>query len=116
LEPGWPALVAGAFSMGTGEYISVTNQNEPVHAEVTLESEMLSLGALIPLLPYLAGLPMLAATLVITAVALVTGGMFVGHLTGRPVVRSGIRQLALGGLAIAVTYGVGSLIGSHGTH
>jgi VIT1/CCC1 family predicted Fe2+/Mn2+ transporter len=182
---GVAALVAGAFSMGTGEYISVTNQNELVHAEVTLESEMLtrfpdaekdelagyfrgygadpetaarmaaavsrdpdtalrvhtreelgvdpdelpspilagvasliafSLGALIPLLPYLAGLPMLAATLVITAVALVTGGMFVGHLTGRPVIRSGIRQLALGGLAIAVTYGVGSLIGSHGTH
>src|SRR5262249_58127618 len=30
---GAAALVAGAFSMGTGEYISVTNQNELVHAE-----------------------------------------------------------------------------------
>jgi hypothetical protein len=37
---GVAALVAGAFSMGTGEYISVTNQNELVHAEVALEKKM----------------------------------------------------------------------------
>jgi vacuolar iron transporter family protein len=181
---GVAALVAGAFSMGTGEYVSVTNQNELVHAEVGLESEMLarfpdaeqdelagyfrnygadaetaarmaiavskdrdtalrvhtreelgvdpdelpspllagvasliafSLGALVPLLPYLAGLSYLLATLVLAAVALVAGGMIVGRITGRPVVRSGLRQLALGGLAVAVTYGVGSLIG-HAVH
>jgi VIT1/CCC1 family predicted Fe2+/Mn2+ transporter len=179
---GVAALVAGAFSMGTGEYISVTNQNELVHAEVTLERSMLarfpaaeeaelagyfrgygadpetaarmaaavsadpgtalrvhtreelgvdpdelpspvlaggasllafSLGALVPLLPYLVGLGGLAATLVLTGVALAAGGMVVGRLTGRPPVRSGIRQVLLGALAIAVTYGVGSLIGSH---
>ncbi len=68
-----------------------------------------SLGALLPLLPYLAGLPVLAAPLGITAVALQCGGMFVGRLTGRPVLRSGLRQLALGALAVAV----GSLIGGH---
>ena len=39
---GVAALVAGAFSMGTGEYISVTNQNEPVHAEVSLERQTLA--------------------------------------------------------------------------
>ena len=39
---GVASLVAGAFSMGTGEYISVTNQNELVAAEVTLERQMLS--------------------------------------------------------------------------
>jgi VIT1/CCC1 family predicted Fe2+/Mn2+ transporter len=72
-----------------------------------------SLGALIPLLPYLIGLNMLAATLIITAVALVTGGLVVGRLTGRSMLLSGVRQLALGALAIGVTYGVGSLIGSH---
>jgi VIT1/CCC1 family predicted Fe2+/Mn2+ transporter len=179
---GVAALVAGAFSMGTGEYISVTNQNELVHAEVTLERNMLaefpaieqaelaeyfrgygadsetaarmaaavsrdpdvalrvhtreelgvdpqelpsavlagvasllafSVGALVPLLPYLLGLPMLAATLAVTAVALVSGGMVVGRLTGRPVLWSGLRQLALGGVAVGVTFGVGSLIGSH---
>jgi len=176
---GVAALVAGAFSMGTGEYISVTNQNELVQAEVATERRMharfpaaeqaelaetfrgygadpdtaarmaaavsqdpdtalrvhtreelgvdpfklpsalvaglssliaFSAGALIPLLPYLAGLNVLAAALGITAVALLAGGMVVGRLTGRPVFRSGLRQLALGALAIAVTYTVGSLI------
>lgn len=37
---GLAGLVAGAFSMGTGEYVSVTNQNELVHAEVAVEREM----------------------------------------------------------------------------
>ena len=179
---GTAALVAGAFSMGTGEFISVTNQNELVHAEVALERRMLakfpaaeqeelagyfreygadpetaarmaaavssdpgtalrvhtreelgvdpadlpspvlagvaslaafSAGALVPLLPFLLGLPRLAATLVITAVALAAGGTVVGRITGRPMLRSGLRQLALGGLAIAVTFAVGSLIGGH---
>jgi vacuolar iron transporter family protein len=36
----------------------------------------------------------------------------VGRLTGRSVVRSGLRQLGLGALAVGVTYAVGSLIGS----
>jgi VIT1/CCC1 family predicted Fe2+/Mn2+ transporter len=179
---GVAALVAGAFSMGTGEYISVTNQNELVHAEVALERQMLarfpvaeqdelagyfrdygadpdtaarmaaavskdpgtalrvhareelgvdpselpspivagaasllafSFGALIPLLPYLLGLPVLAATLTITAVALAVGGAAVGKLTGRSMLHAGLRQLGLGALAISVTFGVGSLIGSH---
>jgi VIT1/CCC1 family predicted Fe2+/Mn2+ transporter len=179
---GTAALVAGAFSMGTGEYVSVTNQNELVHAEVAVERRMharfpaaeqaeladtfrgygadpdtaarmaaavsrdpdsalrvhtreelgvdpfelpspvlaavssliaFSLGALVPLLPYLAGLAVLAASLGIAAVALTAGGMVVGRLTGRPLLGSGLRQLALGGLAVGVTYGVGSLIGSH---
>jgi vacuolar iron transporter family protein len=179
---GVAALVAGAFSMGTGEYVSVTNQNELVHAEVAVERTMharfpaaeqaeladtfrgygadpetaarmaaavsrdpdtalrvhtreelgvdsedlpspvvagvssliaFSAGALVPLLPYLLGFAELAYTLGITAVALVVGGMVVGRLTGRSVLRSGLRQLALGALAIGVTYGVGSLIGSH---
>ena len=39
---GIAGLIAGAFSMATGEYISVTNQNELVHAEVSLERQMLS--------------------------------------------------------------------------
>ena len=39
-------------------------------------------------------------------------GQLTGQLTGRSVLRSGLRQLALGGLAIGVTFAVGSLIGS----
>ncbi|MGO9724314.1 MAG: VIT1/CCC1 transporter family protein [Streptosporangiaceae bacterium] len=179
---GVAALVAGAFSMGTGEYISVTNQNELVHAEVAVERRMharfpdaeqaeladtfrgygadpetaarmaaavsrdpdtalrvhtreelgvdpfglpsaigagvssliaFSLGALLPLLPYLAGLSSLAAALAVASVALIAGGMAVGRLTGRSVLRAGLRQLLLGGLAVGVTFAVGSLISGH---
>jgi VIT1/CCC1 family predicted Fe2+/Mn2+ transporter len=52
-------------------------------------------------------------TLVLTAAALTAGGTVVGQLTGRPRLRSGLRQIAFGALAIAVTYGSGHLIGSH---
>jgi VIT1/CCC1 family predicted Fe2+/Mn2+ transporter len=48
----------------------------------------------------------------ITGVALTTGGMIVGNLTGRPLLHSGLRQLGLGAVAVAVTYGIGHLIGS----
>ena len=70
-----------------------------------------SVGALLPLLPYLLGAPTLVATLLITAVALTVGGMLVGRLTGRPLLHSGIRQLALGAAAVAITYVLGHLIG-----
>jgi vacuolar iron transporter family protein len=179
---GVAALVAGAFSMGTGEYISVTNQNELVHSEVSLEQKMLahfpvaeqdelagyfraygadadtaarmaaalskdpdtalrihtreelgvdptelpspvlagvasllafSIGALVPLLPYLLGTPVLAVSLLITAVVLAAGGTVVGRLTGRPLLRSGLRQLLFGAVAIGITFGVGHLIGYH---
>ena len=39
---GLAGLVAGAFSMATGEYTSVTSQNELVHAEVELERRQLA--------------------------------------------------------------------------
>lgn len=178
---GLAGLVAGAFSMGTGEYVSVTNQNELVHAEVAVERSMharfpeaeqaeltqtftsygadpqtavkmaaavsadpdtalrfhtreelgvdpdelpnpvlagaasllaFSLGALLPLLPYLLGFPDLAVAMAITAVALVVGGMVVGRLTGRGVLHSGLRQLLLGAVAVAVTFSIGRVIGS----
>jgi VIT1/CCC1 family predicted Fe2+/Mn2+ transporter len=177
---GFAGLVAGAFSMGTGEYVSVTNQNELVHAEVELERRMhaefpeieqaeledtfrgygadpqtaarmaaavsqdpenalrvhtreelgvdwqelpsalvagcasltaFSIGALVPLVPYLLGLSSLVVPLLVTAFALVVGGMVVGRLTGRPLLYSGVRQLALGSVAVAVTFGIGRLIG-----
>jgi VIT1/CCC1 family predicted Fe2+/Mn2+ transporter len=72
-----------------------------------------SAGALIPIIPYLAGLNILGAALGITAVALMVGGMVVGRLTGRPIIRSGLRQLILGAVAVSVTFLVGSLIGGH---
>ena len=51
------------------------------------------------------------AALGVAAVALLTGGMVVGRLTGRPLLASGLRQLALGALGVGVTFAVGSFIG-----
>jgi len=70
-----------------------------------------SIGAVLPLLPYLIGRASLLAAMVISAVALMGGGMVVGRLTGRPLLHSGVRQLLLGAVALAVTYEVGRLIG-----
>ena len=178
---GLAGLAAGAFSMATGEYVSVSSQNELVHAEVRKEryelehhpdSERRELaatfrdrgvdarladqvaaqlsadpehalalhvreelgvdhhglpspllaaaaslvtfagGALIPLLPYLAGRPSLTAALALAALAAFGGGGLVSRLTGRPFLPGAARQLLLGVLAAGVTYAVGSLIGT----
>ena len=181
---GVAALVAGAFSMGTGEYVSVTNQNELVHAEVATERTMharfpaaeqaelaetfagygadpetaarmaaavsatrtprcactparssastrsscrralvagfssliaFSAGGAHPAAALPGGPVPAGRRLGVAAVALLTGGMVVGRLTGRPLLASGLRQLALGALAVGVTFAVGSLIGGgHG--
>ena len=178
---GMAGLVAGAFSMATGEYTSVKSQNESVDAEVAVEALELrrhpedevaelaasyeergvdaatamrvarqlsadpdqalrthsqielgvnparlpspwaagassllffSLGAILPLLTYLAGASSLAAALVVAGVSLFVAGAVTARFTGRSALFSGWRQLALGALAAAVTYLVGRLIGA----
>jgi vacuolar iron transporter family protein len=177
---GLAGLAAGAFSMATGEYVSVSSQNELVAAEVrkerhelehNSESERLelaetfrmrgvdpdladavatqlsaqpgraldlhireelgvdpdelpspvtaaaaslvtfALGALIPLIPYLAGYDSLAAALIIAAVAAFAGGGIVARLTDRPFLRGALRQLLLGVVAAGVTYLIGRAVG-----
>jgi VIT1/CCC1 family predicted Fe2+/Mn2+ transporter len=178
---GLAGLVAGAFSMATGEYTSVQSQNELVHAEVELErrelernpeyeqrelahafaekgvepglahevaeqvsqdpdealrlhaqeelgvdptelpspwvaavSSFLSfgLGAVIPLLTFVAGVAALWPALAVSAVGLYAAGAVVARLTDKPAWFGGVRQLALGALAAGVTYGVGRAIGA----
>jgi VIT1/CCC1 family predicted Fe2+/Mn2+ transporter len=69
-------------------------------------------GALIPLLPYLAGFSSLGAALVLAAIAAVIGGGLVSRFTDRPFLRGAIRQLVLAGAAAGLTYGIGSLVGA----
>lgn len=76
-----------------------------------LHQSAFSLGALLPLLPYLVGVPNLAVAMAITAIALLAGGMVVGRFTGRPRLRSGLRQLLLRAVAVLVTFSIGRLIG-----
>jgi VIT1/CCC1 family predicted Fe2+/Mn2+ transporter len=177
---GVSGLVAGAISMGLGEYSSVRTQNEQVSAELAKELRELrahpdaeaaelvqvwtkrglpvelaqqvadvlkanpeqalrvhaqeelgvvpdelpspwtaavlsfvcfSIGALVPLLTYLAGIDNLWLALGVGGVGLFLAGALVARFTGRPWWASGLRQLLLGALAAATTYLVGTLIG-----
>lgn len=177
---GLAGLVAGACSMASGEYASVSSQTELAQAEIAVEQRELkanpegelaeltamyeakglnpelaaqvateltsdpevawrvhtreelgidpddlpspwtaaassftafSLGAFIPLLPFVFGAGSLVITLVLSALALVLTGAVVARLTARPLWFGGTRQLILGGLSAAVTYGVGLLVG-----
>ena len=177
---GGAGLVAGAISMGIGEYTSVQTQNEQVAAELDKElhelrvnpegeaSELVdmwtarglplglarqvadvlkahpeqalrvhaqeelgvvpdelpspwvaalssfvcfSIGAVVPLLTYLMGFDSLALALAVGGVGLFVAGALVARFTGRSWLLSGARQLALGTLAAAVTFGIGALIG-----
>ncbi|HEY5358728.1 MAG TPA: VIT1/CCC1 transporter family protein [Streptosporangiaceae bacterium] len=178
---GLAGLAAGAFSMATGEYVSVSSQNELVGAEVSKERRELernpageqrelaqvfmrsgvdadlaskvamqvsahpevalrvhvreelgvdhhdlpspvtaavaslltfAAGALIPLLPYLAGFGSLPAALILAAVAAFLGGGLVSRITARPFLRGAVRQLLLAGVAAGLTFAVGHLVGA----
>ena len=177
---GLAGLVAGAFSMATGEYVSVSSQNELVQAEVAKERLELrrnpigeqaelaaafvaqgvdedlarrvaaqvsaqpdqgltmhvreelgvdphdlpspwtaagasfgafTIGAIIPLAPYLFGGHALWLALVLAALGALVGGGAVGRLTSRPVWRSALRQLALAVVAAGATFLIGHVIG-----
>jgi len=178
---GFAGLVAGAFSMAAGEYISVTSQTELTRAEIAVEraeirkrptaemaelaqlyqargvdpelahrvAEQLSrdpeqawrihareelgvdpddlpspwtaafssfasftLGALLPLLPYLLGASSLLFSGILAAVSLFGAGAYTTRFTTRGWLYSGTRQLALGVAAAAVTFGIGTALGT----
>jgi vacuolar iron transporter family protein len=175
---GLAGLVGGAFSMATGEYISVQSQNESTRAEVEVERRELthnaeaelaeltasyvargvdpdtaatvarqlsndpdqallihaqqelgvdptqlpspwtaagsslasfSVGALLPLLPYLLGATSLVFSAALAVVALFGAGAASSRFTARRAVFAGSRQLVLGVVAAAVTFGIGML-------
>jgi vacuolar iron transporter family protein len=180
---GFAGLLAGAFSMGAGEYISMKVQREVyeqlIHKEaheiatqpeeeeqelmeiyetkgispptaaliaaelmrdpkVALETHareelgidmkeglgspwaaagssfvMFSVGAAVPLLPFLftSGRTAIAVSAGLSAVTLFAVGGAMTILTGRGVLLSGARMLAIGTVAAAITYGVGTLLG-----
>ncbi|MCC6531462.1 MAG: VIT1/CCC1 transporter family protein [Burkholderiales bacterium] len=182
LLTGAAGLVAGAFSMAAGEYVSVRSQREmyeyqiglerdelehypdaeaeelaliyqarglnqadaermaksligdPAQALTTLAREELGLnpddlgnpfaaaaasfgafaaGALVPLLPFLLARGELALGLaaLATAIALFGVGACLSLFTGRGAFAGGLRMLAIGACAGALTYGVGKLLG-----
>jgi vacuolar iron transporter family protein len=71
-----------------------------------------SVGALVPLLPFLLGFGQLWVALAAGGVGLFVTGVLVARFTRRRWWRGGLRQLTLGALAAAATYLVGRLVGS----
>ena len=131
---GGAALIAGALSMASGEYVSVSSQRDaervaaaagrpindvsddftnPWHAALASMTAF-TLGALIPMLVVLAPWPLEArvpATFGAVVLALVLTGWASSRFTGASRVRSIVRNVLGGSLAMAVTYGVGALFG-----
>lgn len=70
-------------------------------------------GAVFPVAPYLwlDGTPALVASIVASGLALIAVGAGTSLFTGRGLIVSAARQLGIGYLAAAVTYGVGDLVG-----
>jgi VIT1/CCC1 family predicted Fe2+/Mn2+ transporter len=73
-----------------------------------------SIGACIPLIPFsfLSGNPAVIVSAALSLVSLFVIGAGMSFLTGRKPHVSGLRMMALGAAAAAITYGVGSLLGA----
>lgn len=180
---GLAGLVAGAFSMATGEYVSVASQTELTRAEIEVEKAELArvpaeeqaelamvyvkrgvdpvtaaevarqlsvdpeqawrihareelgvdpdglpspwtaagssfaaftVGALVPLAPYVLGVTSLLLPVLLALLALFGAGALVSRFTNRGALYSGGRQLLLGGAAAGLTYLVGTMVGAGG--
>jgi VIT1/CCC1 family predicted Fe2+/Mn2+ transporter len=100
-----------ALAVHTMEELGVDSSDLPsplVAAGASLAS--FAVGALIPLVPYLAGLHLLWVALGLGAIAAIVGGGMVARLTDRAFWRGALRQLVLGACAVGVTYLIGTLV------
>ncbi|GII90374.1 VIT1/CCC1 transporter family protein [Sinosporangium siamense] len=71
-----------------------------------------SVGAVLPLLPYLLGMHDLWGSALVSGVALFGAGALVSRLTARGWLYSGLRQFVVGAAAAALTFALGDLIGA----
>ncbi|WP_051640139.1 VIT1/CCC1 transporter family protein [Cellulomonas sp. URHE0023] len=124
---GVAGLVAGALSMAAGEYVSVSSQRDaeqaadvpadaqtnPWHAAGASLTAFL-VGGIMPLLVVLVPWPSaLTVPVVVMAVvlALVATGWLSARVGGASPRRAVVRNVLGGALAMAVTFGVGTLMG-----
>ncbi|KAB8188239.1 hypothetical protein FH608_044665 [Nonomuraea phyllanthi] len=123
VSPDLAAEVAGQISRNPDRALEVHARNELGVAPGELPSPLVaavssflsfSVGAVLPLLPYLFGARDLLASAVVSCLALFAAGALVSAVTARTWWFSGLRQLVVGGVAAAVTFGVGNLIGAAG--
>jgi VIT1/CCC1 family predicted Fe2+/Mn2+ transporter len=71
-------------------------------------------GAILPVIPFFFGgsTALVAVSIALSGIALFSVGALLSLFTGKDVLFSGGRQLAIGGVAAAITFALGSLIGS----
>lgn len=102
-----------ALEVHVREELGLSSHDLPSGISAAVSSFLaFSVGAMIPLLPYLFGATTLAVSLVLSLVALFVVGVLVSQITVRSWWFSGARQLLLGGLAAAITYAIGSWVGT----
>ena len=75
---------------------------------------MFSVGAFVPLVPFLviSGAPAIAIAAALAFLVLAGVGGLVGFLSGTSVLRSAVRMAGLAALAAGVTYAVGRMFGA----
>ncbi|GAA1752389.1 VIT1/CCC1 transporter family protein [Nonomuraea bangladeshensis] len=123
VDPALAAEVARQISRNPERALEVHTVNELGVAPGNLPSPLVAaissflsfgVGALLPLLPYVLGAEELAISAVISCAALFAAGAIVSAVTARSWWYSGLRQLVVGAVAAAVTFGVGNLVGAAG--
>ncbi|MEV6149062.1 VIT1/CCC1 transporter family protein [Nonomuraea sp. NPDC052129] len=123
VAPDLAAEVARQISENPAEALEVHTQSElgvDLHdlpsPKVAAGSSFLSfsVGALLPLVPYLIGVTSLWVSAVISCLALFGAGALVSTVTARSWLYSGLRQLIVGVVAAGLTFGLGNLIGAGG--
>jgi len=75
---------------------------------------LFALGAIVPVLPFLmiSGAPAIIASAALSSAALFGLGAAITLMTGRNPLIAGLRQLAFGLAAAAITFGIGTLLGT----
>ncbi|MEU8322663.1 VIT1/CCC1 transporter family protein [Nonomuraea sp. NPDC048881] len=123
VEPDLAAAVAGQISRNPERALEIHAQNELGVVPGALPSPKVaavssflsfSVGAVLPLLPYLFGVEGLTLSAVVSCAALFGAGALVSAVTARSWWYSGLRQLVVGAVAAGITYGLGNLIGASG--
>ncbi|NRQ36188.1 hypothetical protein HII36_30780 [Nonomuraea sp. NN258] len=123
VEPALAAQVAAQISRNPDQALEIHTQNELGVSPKDLPSPRVaavssllsfSVGAALPLVPYLFGVRGLLVSAIVSCVALFTAGAIVSAVTARSWWYSGLRQLVVGAVAAVITFGLGNLIGASG--
>jgi VIT1/CCC1 family predicted Fe2+/Mn2+ transporter len=102
-----------ALEIHTREEMGVDPDNLPSPVVAAVSSFVsFAVGAVLPVIPYLAGADRLLPSLIVSLLALFGCGAIVSRVTTRTWWFSGLRQLALGAAAASLTFMIGDLVGT----